>query len=135
MFTPQPAVFVDRVMRWIAQRRPATLPAHMLATHTRASVDAVQCIRTRAGKTATTTTPATTNPTEIEKTSTTKSTTKSTPTTAIGKHDCAPNPSRVADTFDTFRDIVLAMNVFGEKYREELLATTHAPVLGPEPDL
>lgn len=126
MFTPQPSVFVDRVMTWIAHRRPASLPAHLLATHTRLSTDAVQCVRLRHRATTGAATPT------KSATTTTTTTTPTTPTTPpVSDNDCALNPSRVADTFDTLHAIVLAMNAFGEKYHDEIIAMNAVAV----PDL
>ena len=131
MFTPQPAVFVDRVLQWIAHRRPATLPAHMLATHTRPSTDSVECVRRRRLSRAGSATSAT--GTTATSTSTTTSRTAATTSAREDEDgdndDCAPNPARVADTFDSFRDILEAMNVFGEKYNDDLLASDRMPDL------
>lgn len=33
MFTPNPVEFVERVLPWISNRRPATLPVEMMSTH------------------------------------------------------------------------------------------------------
>ena len=129
MFTPQPADFVDRVLHWIAHRRPTTLPAHMLATHMRPSVDSVGCVRLRSLNRAGSA--ATAAATAITVTSaSSKRLAQIQPLDGSKEEvDCAPNPARVADTFDTYHDILHAMNVFGEKYHDELLASNHAPDL------
>ena len=92
MFTPQPDVFVERVLQWIAHRQPANLPVDMLTTHLHPHMDTIECVRFLREH----------NQSHAN----------------LDRLDrpivCPRNDARVADMFDTMTNIVTAMNAFGE---------------------
>ena len=98
MFTPQPSVFVERVLSWIANRQPANLPVDMLTTHLHPHMDTIECIRSLRKKYQS--------------------------HTNVDSHEhstsCPRNLARVADMFDTMTKIVTAMNAYGEISSHEL---------------